>query len=288
MNRIIPALLGTYFHVLTFLFPKLAREQAFSLFSRVKPLPITDEGAVFFSRATVTYLEINGNKTVLHKWGHGAKTVMFLHGWMSHSQRWMKYVEALDPSEYSCYALDAPGHGQSEGRQLNLELYRDAFSQALEVSGEVDVLIAHSLGNLVAVYQYLYNPNTAVNSYVIMGSPSGMDAILEYFKSLLNLSPAMLKNFMIKVEEILKIASHRLQLTELMNSNTRPKLVIHDPSDDITPYAPIRKAVQGRPNVTLMETSGLDHTLRSEEVTKAVIKFIEEQCKKEIHVFERI
>ena len=288
MRVFIARLIGFYFNLGTYLFPKRVREQAFNLLCKVKKLPITPEGAEFFKRGSTTFTDVYGYRTALHKWGDGPKKILFLHGWMSHSQRWKSYVDSLDLNEYTCYALDAPGHGTSEGNFLNLEIYREAYETALDQIGDVDVLVAHSLGNLVAAYQYFYNPKIAVKSYVIMGSPSGMDAIFEYFHELLGLSQAMMKNLSVKIKEVLKVDPSNLQLSEFFQSNTKPKLVIHEISDSVTPIGPIREGIQGAANVTAYFTEGLDHTLKGPDVKEKVINFIKDITKNQIHVFERV
>ena len=150
------------------------------------------------------------------------------------------------------------------------------------------MLVAHSLGNLVAAYQFFYNSDTKVNSYVVMGSPSGMDAITAYFRDLLGLSPAMMKNLHKKISEVLKIDPADLQLSDFFRRNTKPKFVIHEYTDKVTPIEPIMKGIQGAPNLTSYFTEGLDHTLKGGEVLERTVQFIKDNTKQRIHVLERI
>lgn len=288
MKKLIAKFIGIYFNLATCIVPKKTREQAFRLLSKVKRVPISEQGAVFFESGTTTYYEVQGYHTALHHWGGGPKRILFLHGWMSHSERWREFVEVLDPDHYTCFALDAPGHGNSEGNMLNLELYRQAYELALKKTGEVDVLVAHSFGSLVAAYQYLYDQEVSVNSYVIMGSPSGMDFIYQYSRDTLGLSQAMMRNLAIKANEVLKVPVEKLHLSEFLKENVCPKLVVHEISDPITPIEPIRKGVAGGTSVSHLFTNGLDHTLKSQEVIKRVIDFIETTTKDKEHVLERV
>jgi pimeloyl-ACP methyl ester carboxylesterase len=265
----------------SWLFPKYTREVAAGLLSRVPPVRITDSARRFLETAQVHYLDTEGIRTVLYQWGRGPTTVFFLHGWMSYSARWRPIIENLDPEQYSLYALDAPGHGLSQGQRLTLELYRRAYVRALDVSGPVDVQIAHSFGNLISAYQFLYLPETGAKSYIVMGSPSGMDAIFGYFVDILGLSPRMLRNVAKKVDELLKIPHQELTLKAFFEKNERPKLVIHDESDAITPIGPIQDAVKGQRHIETFFTRGLDHTLGDESVNNRILNFIASQTTKE-------
>jgi pimeloyl-ACP methyl ester carboxylesterase len=270
------------------IFPKLTRNIAFELLCRVEKIPVREEGQVFFDSGETHWLQIAGYRTALYKWGNGPKKVLFLHGWTSNSQRWKDYVESMDPNEFSCYALDAPGHGTSEGNYLNLEIFREAYEKSLEITGPLDVLIGHSLGNLVAGYQFLHKANTVVKSYVIMGSPSGMEALFDYFEDILGLSPRMLRNLGIKINEVLKIPYESASMEQFFRRLDKPLLLIHEESDAITPIGPIREAAKHALQIETFYTNGLDHTLKSSDVLRKVISFIDKQTKKEEYVLERI
>lgn len=287
MKKQIPKIIGGFLNLTTPVFPRFTRNTAFNLLCQVKRVPISEDGGIFFSKGETTWMEIAGYKTALHKWGHGPKTVMFMHGWMSHSQRWKNYVGALDPEEYTCFALDAPGHGSSEGNFLNLEIYREAYEQALKITGPIEVLVCHSLGNLVAAYQFLYNPSVEVGSYVVMGSPSGMDAIFTYFVDIMGLSPRMLDNLSVKINEVLKLPHHEVKLQRFFQLCDKDKLVIHEETDRVTPIQPIKNAIDGETMVSTLYTTGLDHTLKGSQVLEAVTNFIYKQTK-ETYVLERI
>jgi len=275
MKELIIKSVGRLLNLGSWIFPGYTRELAARILSRVTPLPRTEAGTAFINSGTTSWLDVDGVRTALHQWGNGPSTVLFLHGWMSSSPRWKSLIESLDPELYTAYALDAPGHGYSEGRSLNLEIYRRAYTEALGQTGPVDVLVGHSLGNLVAAYQFLYQPQVAVKSYVIMGSPSGMEAIFGYFVDILSLSPRMVANVRKKVDEILKIPHSQLSMRAFFQKNDRPKLVVHDRQDAITPITPIQKAIEGQENVRHFFTSGLEHTLKAPEVDRRILEFIE-------------
>lgn len=288
MKQILPKLIGRTFNVIATVFPRFSRNTTFQLLCRVKRLPVSEEGRVFFDSGETIWQDVEGYNSVLHRWGEGPRKVLFLHGWMSNSQRWKKYVESMDPELYSCYALDAPAHGDSVGNYLNLEIFRQAYEQAIHTIGDVDVVVGHSFGNLVAGYQYLYDPSVTVKNYIVMGSIEGLNPVLEYCRDLMALSPFMIRNLGKRFNEVLKLPHPEITMRHFFRKVNKPILVIHEESDLITPIEPIREAVSEAKNIKTHYTNGLDHTLKSEEILNLVKDFIEEQSNKEKHVLERI
>ena len=277
MKRFITKSLGILINATARLFPKWSTNFSFNLLCKVQQVGISEKGRKFLGTAQTTFLNIDGHAATLHHWGTGPKVVFFLHGWMSNSQRWQPYLERLDLNQHTVYALDAPGHGMSKGKHLNIEMYRKAVVKSIEKIGRIDTLICHSLGSLIAAYNYLSNTQTPIASYVIMGAPSGMDAIFAYFQDLLGLSEMAIANLDTKVNAILKIPHQDILMARFFEKVDRPVLVIHDVADTITPFEPIERALQQHKAIEAMFTTGLKHDLKSEDVYTRVIAFIEDK-----------
>ncbi len=280
MKKILTKLTGIFINITAVFFPKWSKEFTFRLFCKVPPMRFSEKGKQFIATAKTSFLEVDGHSAVLHRWGTGPKKVLFLHGWMSHSQRWAPYINKLDLKQYTVYAIDAPGHGLSSGKHLNLEIYRKAAVRAIEKSGAIDTLITHSLGGLVAVYGYLHDQKIPVNRYIIMGAPSGMDAIFNYFKTLLGLSDRAMCDLEEKANSILKVPLQEIYMEQFFRKVKKPVLVIHDKGDVITPFNPIEKALQQNSTIETFFTEGLHHDLKSEAVYETVINFIENKSLK--------
>lgn len=276
MKKLILKSLGKLLNVMAVVAPKRGANSAFNLLIKVNRAPISESGMTFLKKGTQTYLEMGKHSAVLHKWGSGPKNILFLHGWMSNSQRWLPYYERLDMSEYTLYALDAPGHGMAKSNNLNIEIFRQAIVQSLEKIGEVDTVICHSLSNTAMTYLNLVNPNLPIKKYVTMGAPTGMDAIFVYFKDMLNLSDRAINNLGKKVNSIFKIPHDQVHIKNFFKSVLKPILVVHDKYDIITPIAPIQKALKGNPEIETYFTEGLAHDLKGESVYDRVIQFISE------------
>ncbi|NND88450.1 MAG: alpha/beta hydrolase, partial [Flavobacteriaceae bacterium] len=254
--------------------PKWSTDFAFRLSCKVQRVPISEKGKEFFAQGRSTFLDIKGGSAVLHTWGRGDKNLIFLHGWMSNSQRWMPYVAALDQDEYTIHAIDFPGHGMAKGKSLHIEMCREALMQTIARVGEVDTIIGHSLGSLITAYSYVYDPSLPIRKFVIMGAPSGMDAIFEYFEMNMGLSQRSIRKLGEKVDSILRIPHKEISLANFFAQVKQPVLVVHEESDLVTPWEPIKIAIATKKNITSFTTDDLDHNLRGDHVVDKVIHFI--------------
>lgn len=275
MQQLILKSVGAFVNLTAVLFPTWNYNNSFKFLSKVQRGNVSEKGAAFLASAEQTFFEINGASSVIYKWGNGPKKVLFLHGWMSNSQRWMPYHKLLDLTKYTVYALDAPGHGLSKTNYLNLEMYRKSIEMTLQKTGTIDTVVCHSFSNTALTYSYLVHKKINVKKIVVMGSPSGMDAIFIYFKEALGLSKKAIKILDKKINEILKVPHQEIMVEKLLREAPQPKLLVHDKGDTITPFTPINKAIINNPTVTSVITTGLKHDLKSEEVYDAVLSFIE-------------
>lgn len=275
MKKLLPKAIGAFINSTATLFPKWSTTFTFNLLCKVRSAGISEKGKAFFAQGTQHFFEVEGHSAVLHKWGAGAKHILFLHGWESNSQRWLPYYNRVKKENYTVYALDAPGHGMAKGKIMNVELYRQAIAHTLQQIKEVDTVICHSLSNTAMSYQYLLTPNMAIKKFVVMGASSQLDDSLVYFQNILGISERALNNLRAKANTILKIPYQEITLRRFFENVKQPVLVIHDKGDKITPYPPIAKAIAVNPKLETFITTGLKHDLKGAEVYEKVIAFIE-------------
>jgi pimeloyl-ACP methyl ester carboxylesterase len=274
MKELLTKAVGLFINITAFLFPKWSTDYSFDLLCKVKRVGISEKGQAFFDKAESVSLENGNQNTVLHRWGTGDKNILFLHGWMSNSQRWLPYVERLDLTEYTVYALDAPGHGMSKGTRLNLEIFRQGIARAIEKIGHINTMVSHSFGSLATCYTFLEKTDIPVEKFAIMGAPSGMDAIFVYFKEILSLKDKALSNLSEKIDTILKVPANEISMQQFFQKAKQPLLVVHEISDKITPFGPIQKATTINLNIETFFTKDQDHNLKGEATVTRVVQFI--------------
>ncbi len=278
MQQFILKLLGFYLNITAPIFPKWNSEQAFKLLCKVRRVPVSDHGKKFLEGGKISYIKLPDSKIAMHSWGNGPKTIFFLHGWMSYSYRWKVYIDNLDLSEYTIHSIDAPAHGFSEGDVLNVETYREAVAIALKNIGEVDVIVCHSLGSLVGAYTFLENEKINVNNYVIMGAPKNIVSLFDYFQIKLNVTDKVISNLKKKAKEVLIVPMEEISMKNFFTKVNKPVLVIHETTDTVTPFQPIKDAVEiDKNNLTTFFTTGQNHNLKERETIYRILDFIETQ-----------
>jgi len=106
--------------------------------------------------------------------GQARGHVVIVHGFAEHLQRYEAIATALTARGYSCHQFDLRGHGRSEGTRGHVsafEEYRDDLQLFLEHTREVLgsvyntesspwLLLAHSLGGLIALSFELHRPKS--------------------------------------------------------------------------------------------------------------------------------
>jgi len=100
-------------------------------------------------------------------------TVVFVHGWSDHMDRWLWPAERLQEAGYSVFLFDLRGHGRSAGKRGHLarfaQLLADlhAFRRAVvEPTPLPQVLFGHSLGALVVLRYLETDPDLPVDAAV--------------------------------------------------------------------------------------------------------------------------
>lgn len=100
----------------------------------------------------------DGTSLHLHAWPvpKPQATLLVVHGYMEHGQRYEEFAHALQRHSISVYALDLRGHGLSggaPGRLRRFSDYLDDVTTALHVlpAPQPAFLLGHSLGGLIAL-----------------------------------------------------------------------------------------------------------------------------------------
>ena len=131
-------------------------------------------------------------------------------------------------------------------------------------------------------YTFLANKEIPVKDYVIMGAPSGMDAIFGFFKDTLQLSNRTIDNLGIKVDSVLKIPASNLNLGNFFKQVEEPVFIVHEESDVVTPVSEIKKAAENSTNnIKAWFTTGQDHNLTKPETVETILNHISEKNTKQ-------
>ena len=122
--KLLPKILGTHINALSIWSKRAAARRAFLVFCTPRGGRIKENQKELLDAAKDKIITISDAvKIQTYKWEGTGPTILLIHGWESNSHRWYKLIEALQKESYTIIAFDAPAHGNSSGKILNVPLY---------------------------------------------------------------------------------------------------------------------------------------------------------------------
>ncbi|HEY5747587.1 MAG TPA: alpha/beta hydrolase [Chryseolinea sp.] len=276
MKKIIPLILGAALNLLAWIHPKAAGRRGFLLFCRPFRTPVTDKQKDFFDTGDQFTIANEGVNVQVYRWGNGEKKVVFFHGWQSHSYRWKAYIEALPKDAYTLYALDAPGHGLSDGNFLSVPVYATLIQKFILEIGGAQTVVGHSLGSFSLLYTFFRNPSLPVDNVILMAPPGEASDFMTFYKDTLRLSNRAMKHIYHYFEQTYQVPPAYFSTKKFAASLPLKGLIIHDEGDAEAPYHYAVTINEAWKKSTLLSTQGFGHNLKSPAVVDAVFKFIEQ------------
>ena len=223
-----------------------------------------------------------GGPVAVYEWGEPvAPAVVLVHGWEHRATFWHAWVGPLRAAGYRVVALDAPAHGASPGRDLNLVQYGTAIQavvDAVAATGPVRALVAHSFGGAAVAGVPVRLPGgAALPRLLLLSVPVNLRAVAQRFAGLLRL-PA---------SQVTRMEQHVEQLTGRSWDSFAPAvagpgigaervLLLHDETDAIVPFAEGRQIAAAWPAAALHATRNLGHNriLRDAGVVAQAVAFL--------------
>jgi len=204
-----------------------------------------------------------------------------LHGWQSHSYIWKSYIEGFDQNEYRLIAIDAPAHGASEGRLMNVPIYVELIEHVLLRYEGIDAIVGHSIGGFSALHYYFENPLKSNPPLAILAAPGRAEDFFIFFRDLIKMNE--------RTEKAIRVYFKEWTGNEVAYYDTHsygehlngPGLIIHDKQDPEVALHYAERLHESWTNSSLHVTSGLGHRLKSEEVVDLTVQFVMEKTKDE-------
>ncbi len=269
--------LGRWLNRLAKISPKTAGRLAFRLFCTPFSGRIRKQDEQFLLSADRHFLDFEGQKIAAYEWGEPQQPlVVFAHGWESNAARWRHYVRKAIEKGFRVVAFDAPAHGASGGRQINVPIFTRSLVAVVAHFGRPEALVGHSLGGGAVIRAVAKTEILKPKKVVILGSFARSADVLAHFYAMLGLNEEVQN----AVETIIvEIAGE--PITEFSNVKTGAQIrdvaafFVHDAGDDVV-------AVQdGRDNFEAwaglknwLETEGYGHKLQHPRVIEHVFRFL--------------
>lgn len=272
--NVIMKIIGVYLNIINLIAPKIGGSQAFYIFCYPFKSKIKPKQQEFLDTAHKFQLDLEGKKIQCYRWGDGPKNILFVHGWQSNSFRWKKYIEELPKDKFTIYSIDAPGHGNSEGKISNVPLFEKALTAVSVHIGDIDSIVSHSIGSFSSLYFVDQNPTKQPKKIVTLATPNSIEDFLDFYFDKLSLSKRTIRNFRTYFNSYTNKDTSYFKLSQIIKSNQAKGLIIHD-EDDLRVTVDYSKLLHSLwPKSKLVLTNGFGHKLRDISIVNLVEEFV--------------
>jgi len=273
-KKILTKLKGRQLNILYEIIPDKAVDQSFKLFLTPRKGRINAIAEDFLKTASETaQITVDQHQIQTYIWKGGNRKVLLVHGWESNTFRWKALIEKLLKQNFTVISLDAPAHGNSDGEFSNVPVYGKAVVELIE-KYKIQYAVGHSLGGFALLYQQYKGGVSSLKKMVLLAPALEMANIVKGFQNTLGLKQPLIEDFGKRFEEEYDYSLSDFSVLNLLEKSDIPTLFIHDRDDQIVSYKESKNLVEQWDNAKLILTDGLKHSLRSEAVSDAVVKFL--------------
>ena len=264
---------GAYINSMHYLNAKFASQTAYTLFSVprdgvLKSLP------TFLGSSAMRKLQYKNLDIQTYEWHGDKETILLIHGWESNANRWHGIIQYLKSLNYRIVALDAPGQGLSDGKELNAVLYSNFVNEVSEYF-KPDYLVGHSLGGMTMFYYMATYQPKHVKKMVSLGAPNRFLRITDNYKKLISLSNKSYRNFLEEFEKRFQINPSQFNSSDFVQKINVPIGIVHDKEDKIVPYTDALEITESNKHVPIYTTENLGHSLYDDNVNEQMVYFLE-------------
>ena len=192
------------------------------------------------------------------RWGErDAPVVLMLHGWEGRATQFAHFVQPLLERGRQVIALDAPGHGESPGRESNAILFTYALLEAAAEIRNLEAVVGHSMG--AGATAYALSLGLDAERVVLLGGPASLRSVLERYADGVNLQAPARRKFFGLVERHTGVDPNAVDIRKLAGTAAVPALIVHDLRDTMVPFSDGAAIAQAWTGAEFMATEGLGH-----------------------------
>jgi len=255
--------------------PNRAIINAFQLFCKPQKGRVQTHQESFLNEARYKVEEIEEHHLQVYCWEgkDASKTICFFHGWNSNTYRWRQLVERFQALGYTIYAIDAPAHGYSQGKYLNIVLYSKCIAHMVS-EYQPQVIIGHSIGAMASILYQSNNPTSSLNKVVALGPPSELHLFFKDFQQKLGLSSSFMEALYNYVFECFGFNVNEFSIAEFSKKLHVDGLLVLDKEDPLAPYSYSEKIAVHWKKAQLITVEGVGHSLQSEAIFDQIVNFV--------------
>ena len=253
-------------------YPKYKKRKAPAIFNQGKPLYITLKGDGISEKGNI---RIHGFEWKPLK--PNGQTVLIVHGYASYFYKFDQYIQPLLKKGFRVIGFDAPGHGLSEGKHINIVIYKHAIENIIKELGPIDHFIGHSLGaiTLAMIAENIENPSK--HKFVLIAPATKTTTTFERYFNMMHLSPAIRTAFNELVEKRSGMPITYFEADRAIENFAGDLLWVHDREDLVCPFEDLIEFQKKAPkNIKFLITNGLGHNklYKTPEIIDKIVAFL--------------
>lgn len=260
--------------------PELAGRMAMPLFRQVRPtLPVRSADRAVHEQAERGMITVRGREIVTYAWGHGAETVLLVHGWRGRASQFGPILRELRSEGLRVIAFDAPANGDSAGRHTDIRDFIAAIDELQRRHGMFRAIVGHSFGALAALTAV--REGTATGSVVAIAGMADARYLVDSFAVRVGMGPAsadvLARRFAARVLPDVAEPFARFDAVADPLPDGVPLLVVHDRGDrevSVGESMRLHAAHGERSRLVITEGAGHSRVLGADPTLDAVTAFV--------------
>jgi pimeloyl-ACP methyl ester carboxylesterase len=178
---------------------------------------------------------------------------------------------------YRVLIFDAPGHGLSQGKYINILIYLNAIEQIIKSVGPVDHFIGHSLGGITLAMLAETIPNPDQHKFVLIAPATKTDTTFNNYFDLMRFNDIIRTAFLSYAATLTTHPITHFEADRAIENYTGPVLWVHDAEDKVCPYKDLINFQEKAPkNINFLITKGLGHNkvYKTQAVIDKIMAFL--------------
>lgn len=273
MKALIAKSIGSSINLVSYFSPRTAGSLAIKLFSSPRKIKLKESEVDFLGTAFQEDIDYEHLSISTYRWRGKKDTILLAHGWESNSFRWKSLIEQLTALDYNVIALDAPAHGKSSGKTFNAILYSECI-HVVAKKFEANIIVGHSVGGMATAFSHSKYQLPSVQKLVLLGAPSNFVGVFSRYVNMMGYNSRLAKAMDELIIKRFNEKPEHFNAARFLKDAEIDGLIIHDEYDKIIPYKDAEDFKTFFKKAKLIATEGFGHGLKSNEVHKHIIEFI--------------